>query len=67
MLLAVSGASGKTGWRVVQEALDRGHRVRALVRPGSSLPEGLSGAEVVRLQLGTEPPSLELSGAAMPW
>jgi len=52
MLLAVSGASGKTGWRVVQEALDRGHRVRALVRPGSSLPEGLSGAEVVRLQLG---------------
>ena len=52
MLLAVSGASGKTGWRVVQEALERGHRVRALVRPGSSLPEGLSGAEVVRLQLG---------------
>jgi uncharacterized protein YbjT (DUF2867 family) len=51
MLLAVSGASGKTGWRVVQEALARGHRVRALVRPDSSLPEGLTGAEVVRLQL----------------
>ena len=52
MLLAVTGASGKTGWRVVQEALQRGHQVRAIVRPGSSLPEGLSGAEVVRLQLG---------------
>jgi len=52
MLLAVTGASGKTGWRVVQEALQRGHAVRAIVRPGSSLPEGLSGAEVVRLQLG---------------
>ncbi|MFM7436076.1 MAG: SDR family oxidoreductase [Vulcanococcus sp.] len=51
MLLAVTGASGKTGWRVVQEALDRGHRVRAIVRPGSSIPEPLRGAEVVRLQL----------------
>jgi len=52
MLLAVTGASGKTGWRVVQEALDRGHRVRAIVRPGASIPEPLRGAEVVRLQLG---------------
>ena len=51
MHLAVSGASGKTGWRVVQEALGRGHRVTAIVRPGSALPEGLEGAEVVRLNL----------------
>ncbi|EDY38591.1 NAD dependent epimerase/dehydratase [Cyanobium sp. PCC 7001] len=50
--IAVSGASGKTGWRVVQEALARGHRVKALVRPTSELPAGLEGAEVVRLQLG---------------
>lgn len=52
MLVAVSGASGKTGWRVVEEALRRGLRVRALVRPGSQLPAGLSGAELVRLELG---------------
>lgn len=51
MLLAVSGASGKTGWRVVEEALRRGHRVRALVRPGSQIPPGLAGADVVRLEL----------------
>lgn len=50
--LAVTGASGKTGWRVVQEALRRGWAVRAIVRPGSLLPEGLEGAEVVRLELG---------------
>jgi uncharacterized protein YbjT (DUF2867 family) len=50
--IAVSGASGKTGWRVVQEALRRGHAVRALVRPGSELPAGLEGAEVIRLELG---------------
>jgi uncharacterized protein YbjT (DUF2867 family) len=51
--IAVSGASGKTGWRVVQEALRQGHTVRALVRPGSELPEGLAGAEVIRLELGS--------------
>jgi len=51
-LLAVSGASGKTGWRVVQEALRQGLAVRALVRPDSQLPPGLEGAEVVRLKLG---------------
>ena len=60
MLLAVTGASGKTGWRVVQEALARGHAVRAIVRPASDIPEGLAGAELVRLQLGDRP-ALEAS------
>lgn len=55
MLLAVSGASGKTGWRVVQEALAGGHQVRALLRPGSTVPPGLEGAELVRLELGDGP------------
>lgn len=50
--LAVTGASGKTGWRVVQEARARGHEVRALLRPGSEVPEGLSGSEILRLELG---------------
>lgn len=49
--LAVSGASGKTGWRVAQEAMQRGWQVRALVRPGSVLPQGLEGAEIIRLDL----------------
>jgi len=43
--IAVSGASGKTGWRVVQEAIGRGWSVRAIVRPQSQLPEALSAAE----------------------
>jgi len=51
MRVAVTGASGKTGWRVVVEALARGFEVRAIVRPGSVLPAGLEGAEVHRLQL----------------
>ena len=43
--LAVSGASGKTGWRVVEEALQRGRSVRAIVRPASVLPPALAQAE----------------------
>jgi len=42
--VAVTGASGKTGWRVVREALARGWQVRAIVRPGSQIPEGLAAA-----------------------
>ena len=57
--LAVSGASGKTGWRVVDEALKRGQSVRAIIRPGSELPSALAKAEqeglleVFRLELDT--------------
>lgn len=50
--IAVSGASGKTGWRVVEEALGRGWGVKAILRPGSAVPPGLAGAELVRLELG---------------
>jgi uncharacterized protein YbjT (DUF2867 family) len=50
--IAVTGASGRTGWRVVQEALRRGYEVTAVLRPGSAVPEGLEGARTVRLELG---------------
>ncbi len=59
--LAVTGASGKTGWRVVEEALGRGWRVKAILRPGSEVPPGLEGAELVRLELG----DTEALGAAL--
>jgi uncharacterized protein YbjT (DUF2867 family) len=59
--LAVTGASGKTGWRVVQEALGRGWRVKAILRPSSDVPPGLEGAELVRLELG----DTEALGAAL--
>jgi len=55
MTLAISGASGKTGWRLADEALRRGQRVRAILRPGSVLPSALEGREqleLVRLELG---------------
>ena len=43
--LAVTGASGKTGWRIVDEALKRGRSVKAIVRPASVLPPALVQAE----------------------
>ena len=58
--LAVTGASGKTGWRVVDEALKHNIAVRAIVRPGSVLPQPLAEAEeegrleVQRLELSSE-------------
>lgn len=55
MTLAITGASGKTGWRIADEALRRGQPVRAILRPGSVLPAALQGheqVEVVRLELG---------------
>ncbi len=55
MRVAVTGASGKTGWRVVEEALARGFDVRAIVRPSSFLPPGLGAAEIHRLQLSDGP------------
>src|SRR5580692_2266168 len=41
----VTGASGFIGWHVARLLLERGHRVRALVRPSSKVP----GLEVERI------------------
>src|ERR1700691_4056649 len=35
----VTGASGFVGWHVARLLIERGHRVRALVRASSSVPE----------------------------
>jgi len=55
MHIAVAGASGKTGSRVVEEALSRGWTVKALLRPNSNPPERLAGADLVRLELSDGP------------
>lgn len=58
MTLAITGASGKTGWRIADEALRRGQRVRAILRPDSVLPNALNGRdqlELVRLELRDAP------------
>lgn len=51
----VTGASGFVGWHVARLLLERGHRVRALLRPASSVPE--LDLEIVRGDL-RDPASL---------
>lgn len=52
----VTGASGFVGWHVARQLLERGHRLRALVRPSSRLRE--LDAEIVVGDL-RDPHSLE--------
>ncbi len=56
----VTGASGFLGWHVARVLVERGHRVRALVRPGSRV-EGLD-VETVTGDL-RDPASLERAAA----
>ena len=49
--IAVSGASGKTGYRIAEELLRGGDQPRLLLRPSSVVPESLQGCEQRRLNL----------------
>jgi len=50
--IAISGASGKTGYRIAEEVLAAGDRPRLLLRPNSVVPDSLAGCEQHRLDLG---------------
>ena len=49
--VAISGASGKTGYRIAEEVKARGDQARLLLRPQSELPGSLAGADQRRLSL----------------
>ena len=49
--VAISGASGKTGYRIAEEVQARGDQARLLLRPQSELPSSLAGADQRRLSL----------------
>ena len=51
LTVAISGASGKTGFRVAEEVLARGDKARLLLRPSSVLPDSLTGVDQRRLAL----------------
>lgn len=67
MRLLVTGAAGFLGQRVVDRALERGHRVRAVVRPGSDLSAvswfGMDGVEVVGIDMAAASAEAELVNA----
>jgi len=45
MKVAITGASGKTGYRVAEEAISSGYEVRLKVRSKSEIPESIKGCE----------------------
>jgi len=62
--IAISGASGKTGFRIAEEVLATGDQPRLLLRADSQIPASLEGCEQHRLSL-MDPSALDraLSGA----
>ncbi len=54
MKVAISGASGKTGYRVAEEAKKSGHNVKLLVRPQSIIPDSLSSYAKSSISLGNQ-------------
>ncbi|MGB1621825.1 MAG: SDR family oxidoreductase [Synechococcus sp.] len=52
--VAVSGASGKTGFRIVEELLQRQLEPRLLLQPSSIIPSSLIGVDHRRVQLSDQ-------------
>ena len=52
MKIAITGASGKTGYRIVEEAIKNGHKVTQIIRENSNIPESIKDNETYRLSLG---------------
>ncbi len=51
MKIAISGASGKTGYRITEEALNKGIKVKQIVRKNSEVTENLKNTETFRVSL----------------
>ena len=51
MKIAITGASGKTGFRIVEEALKKGYEVKQIVRNNSKIADNLKDIESIRLSL----------------
>ncbi len=51
MNLAISGASGKTGFRIAEEAVKKGLKVRQIIRKNSVVGAGLENIETIRVSL----------------
>ena len=51
MKIAITGASGKTGYRIIEEALKKRIKVRQIVRKNSKLIGNLNNTEIIRVSL----------------
>ncbi len=51
MKIAITGASGKTGYRITEEALKKGIKVKQIVRKNSKVIENFKNTEIFRVSL----------------
>jgi len=51
MKIAITGASGKTGFRITEEALKKGLKVRQIIRKNSKVSDKLKNIETIRVSL----------------
>ena len=51
MKIAITGASGKTGYRISEEAVKKGFKVKQIIRKNSKVSEGLINIETVKVSL----------------
>jgi len=51
MKIAITGASGKTGYRICEEAVKKGYNVRQIIRKNSKISEKLESLETIRISL----------------
>jgi len=51
MKIAITGASGKTGYRISEEAVKKGFKIRQIIRNNSNVSEGLESLETIRVSL----------------
>ena len=51
MKIAITGASGKTGFRIAEEAVKKGLKVRQIIRKNSIVGAGLENIETIRVSL----------------
>ncbi len=51
MKIAITGASGKTGYRICEEAVKKGFNVRQIIRKNSKVSDGLESLETFRVSL----------------
>ena len=51
MKIAISGASGKTGYRIAEEAVKKGLKVKKIVRKNSKVIENSKNTETIRVSL----------------
>ena len=54
MKIAITGASGKTGYRIAEEAVKKGIKVKQIVRNNSKVKDNLKNTETVRVSFGNK-------------